>query len=288
MNSLFFLTRLFASIYLLSAISILPYNCYITLRFAVCIVASYGVYRAFTKDEFFISGVFLLTAILFNPIFPFHFSKNTWIILDLLSAFFFLISILLLDEPFLIKILLEKQLKAMLKTIVLLVALLIGSTYFLGGMCSEFIKILNINRYKNTTQGWIASVEDISDEEEAFAFSIEYIFEHNYEEYQGNTTFGYNPLYDENTNSLLPGVIKQNNTFLAPPSYHVPIEIEYNNRNPLQNRESHDKSYKLRGFSVPAIFVVVIVILSWKYGVRKILSYWLELKSEAQKTTIIY
>lgn len=76
----------------------LPYDYFIFLRWLIFISAFFGISIFLIKGNFvgylFFSGV----AILFNPIFPIHSTKDVWIILDLLTAALFLISMLYVNN----------------------------------------------------------------------------------------------------------------------------------------------------------------------------------------------
>ncbi len=69
-----------------------PYGYFQILRWIIVIVAIYNAYEAYKlnkKNWIYIMGA---VAILFNPIFPFFFSKQIWIILDLVASVIMFIS----------------------------------------------------------------------------------------------------------------------------------------------------------------------------------------------------
>lgn len=71
---------------LLAIPSIWPYVYYQLLRWVVMIVAGYNAYLAYESKEDVWMYVMVGVAILFNPIASIHFQKETWAILDLVTA----------------------------------------------------------------------------------------------------------------------------------------------------------------------------------------------------------
>lgn len=78
---------------LLLAIPRLPYGYYIFLRWVVSLSAVFSAWVANSSEDKF--WVFLMggIAILFNPIIPVHLIKEIWVIIDLIVAILFLVSI---------------------------------------------------------------------------------------------------------------------------------------------------------------------------------------------------
>lgn len=72
----------------------LPYGYFTLLRFIVCAVGAYIAYKVYenSKESLWV-WVFSGIAILFNPIIPIHFERETWVIIDLIVGLFFLLSI---------------------------------------------------------------------------------------------------------------------------------------------------------------------------------------------------
>lgn len=70
-----------------------PYGYYVLLRWVVALSAIFLVWVAYNLKKtfwFFLMGI---VVILFNPIIPIHLSKETWVIIDLIVAVLFLVSI---------------------------------------------------------------------------------------------------------------------------------------------------------------------------------------------------
>lgn len=86
----------FVAILLFIAILPLGYDFYTFLRFVVFFVA--GSYTIFTFNSKYkiLSIVYGFAVIMFNPFFPFHLSKDIWIILDITYGIIFLLTSLIL------------------------------------------------------------------------------------------------------------------------------------------------------------------------------------------------
>lgn len=70
-----------------------PYGYYQILRWVVAGVAVFAGYVAYKLEEKIWIWLMGLTALLFNPIAPIYLAKETWVIIDLIIAVIFLISI---------------------------------------------------------------------------------------------------------------------------------------------------------------------------------------------------
>jgi len=90
-------SRMIASGMLLIAVLDLPYGYYTLLRIVVFIVAGIIAFLAFKNDKELLLILFGAISILYNPIIPVYLNKNTWIIIDVLVAVLFVLSIFLLD-----------------------------------------------------------------------------------------------------------------------------------------------------------------------------------------------
>jgi hypothetical protein len=73
-----------------------PYGYYTLLRLVVCGTGVYIAYSAFMIERKIIGFLAILTALLFNPIFPIYFNKETWVIIDIAVALFLGTTIFLL------------------------------------------------------------------------------------------------------------------------------------------------------------------------------------------------
>lgn len=80
-------------ILLLAIPPIWPYGYYILLRWVVTASAIFLVWIAYNLKKTFWLFLMGIIALLFNPIAPIHLDKETWIIIDLIVATIFLVSI---------------------------------------------------------------------------------------------------------------------------------------------------------------------------------------------------
>ena len=88
--------RLFTIGILLIGIADLPYGYYTLLRIIVCIVSCITAFIAFGLKKKLWLWIFIGIVLIFNPIIPIYFNKDTWIILDVVIAGIFGYSIIVL------------------------------------------------------------------------------------------------------------------------------------------------------------------------------------------------
>jgi hypothetical protein len=89
----FTIARLIAAGALVLAVRRWPYSYYTVLRWAVCIIATYGAFRAFDSGRKTWHWILGELAVLFNPVAPIYFARETWTMLDFLAALVLLISV---------------------------------------------------------------------------------------------------------------------------------------------------------------------------------------------------
>jgi len=70
-----------------------PYGYYTLLRLVVCGTGVYIALLSFDEDKQIIGYISAFIAILFNPLIPVHLPKDVWVLIDLIVAIFFGISI---------------------------------------------------------------------------------------------------------------------------------------------------------------------------------------------------
>ncbi len=81
---------------LFGALAEWPYGYYTILRWITCITSILVVLQAFEKNIDWAKVVFIVIAILFNPLAPIYLSRSTWIPLDIVTAIFFIFAIKIL------------------------------------------------------------------------------------------------------------------------------------------------------------------------------------------------
>ena len=77
--------------FLLLGILALPYGYYTLLRLIACAVFAWAAYVTFEKKESILPWVFIILALLFNPLIKVYLSKEIWTVIDACSAIFLLI-----------------------------------------------------------------------------------------------------------------------------------------------------------------------------------------------------
>ena len=95
--------KIAVAIALLLAFADWPYAYYQLLRWAVCGISGYSAYKAHEEKMFVWAWIFGGIAILFNPIAPIHFARETWQFLDVASALVFFVSFFFLLPDKIIK-----------------------------------------------------------------------------------------------------------------------------------------------------------------------------------------
>lgn len=84
-------------IFLVPAIAIsLPYGFFTLLRLIVCASSVYLAWTIRDGGKYWVAAVFLVIAILFNPIFPIYLNRETWVVIDIAVTVFFIASFIFL------------------------------------------------------------------------------------------------------------------------------------------------------------------------------------------------
>ena len=81
---------------LFGAIAEWPYGYYTLLRWITCIASILVAFQAFEKNTDWAKVVFIVIAILFNPLVPIYLSRSIWIPLDIITAVLFIYAIKIL------------------------------------------------------------------------------------------------------------------------------------------------------------------------------------------------
>ena len=81
---------------LFGAIAEWPYGYYSLLRWIICIASILVAFQAFEKNIDWAKVVFIIIAILFNPLAPIYLSRSTWIPIDIITAILLILAIRIL------------------------------------------------------------------------------------------------------------------------------------------------------------------------------------------------
>jgi len=84
--------KILAILFLLWALTDNPYGYYQFLRWVILIIGGYSAYLAYNSKNMGWAVIFGLIAILFNPIVPFYFQRDTWQTIDIIVAVIFFTS----------------------------------------------------------------------------------------------------------------------------------------------------------------------------------------------------
>jgi hypothetical protein len=85
--------KILAVLFLVGALAGNPYGYYQFLRWIILGVGTYSAYLAHNSGRKIWMGIFGIIALLFNPIIPFYFQRDTWQFIDIIAAILFLASI---------------------------------------------------------------------------------------------------------------------------------------------------------------------------------------------------
>lgn len=87
------IVKIIAIVMLFGALADNPYAYYQILRWLIAGVAGYSAYLAYKQNKSTWTWILGVTAILFNPIAPIHLDKETWSVINIITAAIILISI---------------------------------------------------------------------------------------------------------------------------------------------------------------------------------------------------
>lgn len=92
-DSSFMYLRILGSVLLLIATLKMPYGYYTLMKLFVFGVSVYGTYKFKSTEKIFWAWTFGAITLLFNPLIPIRLDRDTWFYVDIVIAFFYLISI---------------------------------------------------------------------------------------------------------------------------------------------------------------------------------------------------
>lgn len=84
--------RIIAGSLLIIGIIDLSYGYYVFLRWIVCGTSVFIVFLSYKLEKWFSVVLFGIIGVLFNPVVPVYFDKETWVVIDLAVSIIFAIS----------------------------------------------------------------------------------------------------------------------------------------------------------------------------------------------------
>ncbi len=85
--------QLITIVMLLIALLPMPYGYYTLVRICVCVLSSFLAYKTWQEKINLWMWIFIIIAILFNPIIPIYLSRELWAVIDIVVAIVFFVSI---------------------------------------------------------------------------------------------------------------------------------------------------------------------------------------------------
>lgn len=95
MSPAFFIARCIAGAIALSAIAKHPYNFYVFTRWAVFLVCCWGFWLSRHRMWPSFAPAYIVVGVVFNPLLPFHFQRETWQVVDAAAGIILLASLAL-------------------------------------------------------------------------------------------------------------------------------------------------------------------------------------------------
>jgi hypothetical protein len=92
-NVVFLVARCLAGAFALYAIAKHQYNFYVLTRWIVFLVCCWGFWACRSRVWPSFAPAYVAIGLLFNPIFPFHFQRSTWQVLDAVAGIVLLASV---------------------------------------------------------------------------------------------------------------------------------------------------------------------------------------------------
>jgi hypothetical protein len=91
------IAKLIAAVMLFAALGRHPYDFYTLLRWVACGVCAYTAFQTIQTKKTGWLFVFVIAAIMLNPIAPLHLKRGIWAIADAAAAVLLLLSIVVMD-----------------------------------------------------------------------------------------------------------------------------------------------------------------------------------------------
>jgi predicted transcriptional regulator len=91
------IAKLIAAVMLFAALGRHPYDYYTILRWIACGVSAFTAFQAAETKKFGWLAVFVIVAIVLNPIAPLHLKRDTWALVDIAAGVLLLLSVAVMD-----------------------------------------------------------------------------------------------------------------------------------------------------------------------------------------------
>ena len=88
-----------ATVLLIAAVAERPYGYYVLLRWATCAAAIFVAYKAYVWKGIWAVWLFGFVAVLFNPLFRIHLTRDIWRPVDVVTAAAFVAAAFVLRQP---------------------------------------------------------------------------------------------------------------------------------------------------------------------------------------------
>lgn len=88
-----------AAVLLVLAVAKWPYGYYVLLRWATCAAAIFVAYKAYVWKSIWAVWLFGFVAVLFNPLFRIHLTRDIWQPINVVTAAAFVVVVFVLRQP---------------------------------------------------------------------------------------------------------------------------------------------------------------------------------------------
>lgn len=92
------ITRILAGLMLIIAVFDLPYSYYQVLRIVICASSIFLCWYFVNAKIEWLGWLYIIPAILFNPVFPVYMDKSNWVVIDMIFGVFFLMSLVAINK----------------------------------------------------------------------------------------------------------------------------------------------------------------------------------------------
>jgi hypothetical protein len=224
------------------------YNYYVLVRFAVCAGSVYLAFR-WWRSAWFVALLFLGVAVLFNPVAPFRFQKETWSTIDLITSAAFGLTAIVYGS------------------LATGLFLLTAAIWIISAFGEKAVIAIALSRAGQEAEGVILTVDESVEDCEGCAGGIMRIFDATYE-------------------FRLPDgrMVTGSADFRSEPGDKV--KVFYNVNNPKESRIATDGRSGIGGTIFEFLCMGAIAALLGWWGTTKIWDEWKEFKTGKRTETL--